>query len=136
MNRGFFLKTLLSLVGTSLVVPFDSVFLSKNESDFVSRETTLFFPPGKSFSDFQRELDLWMNKANWLAFVDSAKKSGQLISMSKKVTSQAVTYSYVFNSQLSCDNFERLARQNCAVNLHARESLGYSEKNVALSRLV
>lgn len=136
MDRAKFLKSLVVFASISVFHPAQKLFAApKNNSEYVHRKTTIFFPKGKTFKNFQADLDLWMNRNAWISFIESYKKSGQLLSMSKDVTANSVTYSYTFNSKAAYESFEKSAHLNCKVDLAARKRLGYSENISEISQI-
>ena len=129
IRRSFVLKSALA-VGLGLVSS-NKVFAEAYIS-YPSRVTTIYFPIGKKFTDFQNDLGLWMDVEKWRSFLEAQKKSGALIHIHRLVRSNSVAYIYKFRSPSDLDRFEVAAHLICNVNLNARNNLGY-RNNISFS---
>ncbi len=90
------------------------------------RESTIYFPDGKSFADFQSDLNSWMDLPRWKRFLDEQRASGALRDVKREVGEHSVTYQYEFRSSVDMQNFERQALVECRVDIRARNRFGYS----------
>jgi hypothetical protein len=128
MQRRSFLRV-ISLVTASFAT-YNLAQLSKLGSTPTYRQITIYFPPGKSFTTFQAEMNSWMNLEKWKLYLAEIQKSGTLLKMTRKVYSDHVVYGYQFNDSQSLVEFQKAAISICEANVKMRAELGYSEKIV------
>lgn len=128
MNRAKFLKSCLLLASLPSLGLLALESFKKESGNKCYRVTEILFPEGKTFSNFQSDIDLWMNKAAWINFLEKAKFEGLLLEHNKEIFSNKVVYTYVFSSHENYNKFINLVDKNVSFSQHQRENLGYLTK--------